>query len=116
MAPRCLGQLRHLLFHQIDAPHAAAPLAIAPTNDRLLIAGNGGEWRAEFDAERLENLTFHQNGDERRRLGKLGSIVRRAERGIASRAILIGIKVMTTELEMVMDPTVGGEEALRMTR
>jgi hypothetical protein len=65
-----LGQLRHLPFRQIDAPHAAAPLAIAPTTERLLIAGNGGEWRAEFDAERLETLLFHQNGDERRRLGK----------------------------------------------
>jgi hypothetical protein len=34
------------------------------------------------------------------------------EGGIASRAILVGIEVMTTELEMVVDPTVGGEEAL----
>ena len=39
-----------------------------------------------------------------------------AEGGIASRAILAGIEVMTTKLEMVVDPTVGGEEALRVTR
>src|SRR5262245_56305762 len=45
-----------------------------------------------------------------------GNLVPRAERGIASRAILVGIEVMTTELEMVVDPTVGGEETLRMTR
>ena len=42
--------------------------------------------------------------------------VPRAEGGIASRAIVVGIEVMTTELEMVVDPTVGGEETLRMTR
>ena len=46
----------------------------------------------------------------------IGNIVPHAEGGIASRAILVGIEVMTTELEMVVDPTVGGEEALRMTR
>jgi hypothetical protein len=45
-----------------------------------------------------------------------GNIVPRTEGGIASRAILVGIEVMTTELEMVVDPTVGGEKALRMTR
>ena len=45
-----------------------------------------------------------------------GHIVPRAEGGIASRAILVGIEVMTTELEMVVDPTVGGEETRRMTR
>src|SRR5215469_14413304 len=45
-----------------------------------------------------------------------GNLVPRAERGIASRAILVGIEVMTIELEMVVDPTVGGEEALRMSR
>ena len=45
-----------------------------------------------------------------------GNIVPRAEGGIASRTILVGIEVMTTELEMVVDPTVGGEKALRMTR
>ena len=45
-----------------------------------------------------------------------GNIVPRAEGGTASRAILVGIEVMTTELEMVVDPTVGGEEALRMPR
>ena len=45
-----------------------------------------------------------------------GNIVPRAEGGGASRAVLVGIEVMTTELEMVVDPTVGGEEALRMTR
>src|SRR5262249_61788420 len=31
-------------------------------------------------------------------------------------AILVGIEEMTTELEMIVDPTVGGQEALRMTR
>ena len=41
-----------------------------------------------------------------------GHIVPRAEGGIASRAILVGIELMTTELEMV----VGGEETRRMTR
>ena len=45
-----------------------------------------------------------------------GHIVPRAGGGIASRAIVVGIEVMTTELEMVVDPTVGGEETLRMTR
>ena len=45
-----------------------------------------------------------------------GNLVPCAEYGIASLTILVGIEVMTTELEMVMDPTVGGEEALRMTR
>ena len=45
-----------------------------------------------------------------------GNIVPRAEGGIASHAILVGIEMMTTELEMVVDPTVGGQEALRMTR
>ena len=40
----------------------------------------------------------------------------RAEGGIPSGAILVGIEVMTTVLEMVVDPTVGGEEALRMPR
>ena len=45
-----------------------------------------------------------------------GNIVPRAEGRTASRAILVGIEVMTTELEMVVDPTVGREEALRMTR
>src|SRR5215471_8835095 len=45
-----------------------------------------------------------------------GHIVPRAEGGIASRAIVVGIEVMTRELEMVVDPTVGGEETLRMTR
>jgi hypothetical protein len=28
----------------------------------------------------------------------------------------LAFEVMTTELEMVVDPTVGGEEALRVTR
>src|SRR5215469_2094574 len=41
-----------------------------------------------------------------------GHIVPRAEGGIASRAIVVGIEVMTTELEMVVDPTVGGEESV----
>ena len=41
-----------------------------------------------------------------------GYIVPGAEGGMASRAILLGIEVMTTELEMV----VGGEETRRMTR
>jgi hypothetical protein len=45
-----------------------------------------------------------------------GNIVPCAEGGIASRAILVGIEVITAELEMVVDPTVGGEKALRMTR
>jgi hypothetical protein len=36
--------------------------------------------------------------------------------GIASRTMLIGREVMTTELEMVVDPAVGGEETLRVTR
>ena len=45
-----------------------------------------------------------------------GKIVPCAEGGTASRAILVGIEVMTAELEMVADPTVGGEEALRITR
>ena len=45
-----------------------------------------------------------------------GHIVPRAEGGIASRAIVVGIEVMTTELERVVDPTVGGEETRRMTR
>ena len=45
-----------------------------------------------------------------------GNIVPRAQGGIASRVILLGIEVMTTELEMVVDPTVGGEEALRVPR
>ena len=30
--------------------------------------------------------------------------------------MLIGVEVMTTELEMVVDPAVGGEETLRVTR
>ena len=33
---------------------------------------------------------------------------------MASRAIVVGIEVMTTELEMVVDPAVGGEEELHM--
>ena len=46
----------------------------------------------------------------------LGKIVPRTEGGTASRAILVGIEVMTAELEVVVDLTVGGEKALRMTR
>jgi len=45
-----------------------------------------------------------------------GNLVPGAEGGIASHAILVGIEVMTTEVEMAVDPTVGRKEALRMTR
>jgi hypothetical protein len=45
-----------------------------------------------------------------------GRAIPLAEGGIASRAILVGIEVITTELEMGVDPTMGGEKALRMTR
>jgi hypothetical protein len=48
--------------------------------------------------------------------GNFGNIVPCAEGSIASGAILVGIEVMTTELEMVVDPTVGGEETLRVMR
>jgi len=30
--------------------------------------------------------------------------------------MLIGVEAMTAELEMIVDPTVGGEETLRVTR
>jgi hypothetical protein len=30
--------------------------------------------------------------------------------------MLVGTEMMTAELEMVVDPTVGGEETLRVTR
>jgi hypothetical protein len=36
--------------------------------------------------------------------------------GIASRTMLVGAEAMTAELEVVVDPGVGGEKALRMTR
>jgi hypothetical protein len=39
-----------------------------------------------------------------------------AKRGIASRAMLVGSKAMTAELEVVVDPAVVGEKALRITR
>ena len=39
-----------------------------------------------------------------------------AKSGIARRTMLIGAEVMTTELEMVVDAAVGGEETLRVTR
>jgi len=39
-----------------------------------------------------------------------------AKGGIASRTMLAGTDVMTVELEVVVDPAVGGEKALRMTR
>jgi hypothetical protein len=39
-----------------------------------------------------------------------------AKGGIASRAVLVGTEVMAAELEVVVDPAVGGEETQRMTR
>jgi hypothetical protein len=36
--------------------------------------------------------------------------------GVASRTMLVGIEPMTAELEVVVDPTVAGEKALRVTR
>ena len=45
-----------------------------------------------------------------------GDLTPRAKGGIASRTMLVGTEVMTAELEVVVDPAVGGEKALRMTR
>ena len=45
-----------------------------------------------------------------------GDLAPRAKGSIASRTMLVGTEVMTAELEMVVDPTVGGEKALRVTR
>jgi hypothetical protein len=45
-----------------------------------------------------------------------GDVTPCAKGGIASRTMLIGAEVMTAELEMVVDPAVGGEETLRVTR
>ena len=45
-----------------------------------------------------------------------GDIAPCAKGGIASCAMLVGTKVMTAELEVVVDPAVGGEKSLRMTR
>ena len=48
--------------------------------------------------------------------GNIGDIAPCAKGGIASRTMLIGTEVMTAEPEVVVDPTVGGEKALRVTR
>ena len=48
--------------------------------------------------------------------GKFGDIAPSAKGGIASRAMLVGTEVMTVELEMAVDPTVGGEKSLGVTR
>jgi hypothetical protein len=48
--------------------------------------------------------------------GNFGHIAPRAKGGIASCTMLIGTEAMTAELEVVVDPTVGGEKALRVTR
>ena len=45
-----------------------------------------------------------------------GDVTPCAKGGIASRTMLVGTEVMTAELEMVVDSTVGGEKALRVTR
>ena len=45
-----------------------------------------------------------------------GDVAPRAKGGIASRTMLVGTKAMTAELEVVVDPAVGGEKALRMAR
>jgi hypothetical protein len=47
---------------------------------------------------------------------RTGDVTPCAKGGIASRTMLIGAEVVTTELEMVVDPAVGGEETLRVTR
>ena len=72
----------------------------------------GGIVRLPVADARWEKPAAPESGCRR----NFGHIVPRAEGGIASRAILVGIEVMTTELEMVVDPTVGGEETRRMTR
>ena len=48
--------------------------------------------------------------------GNFGDVAPCAKGGIASRTMLVGTEVMTAELEVVVDPTVGGEKALRVTR
>lgn len=48
--------------------------------------------------------------------GNFGDVVPGAKGGIASRTMLVGTEVMTAELEMVVDPAVGGEKTLRVTR
>ena len=45
-----------------------------------------------------------------------GDVAPRAKVGIASRTMLVGAKAMTAELEVVVDPAMGGEKALRMAR
>ena len=45
-----------------------------------------------------------------------GDVAPCAKCSFASRTMLIGAEVMTAELEMVVDPAVGGEETLRVTR
>ena len=45
-----------------------------------------------------------------------GDVTPCAKGGIASRPMVIGADVMTAELEMVVDPAVSGEEALRVPR
>ena len=46
--------------------------------------------------------------------GNSGCIAPRGEGAIAGSAILTGGKAMTAELEVVVDPSVSGEELLRM--
>ncbi len=45
-----------------------------------------------------------------------GHIAPSAERGAAGLAVLVGGQAVTTELEVVVDPAMGGEESLCMTR
>jgi hypothetical protein len=48
--------------------------------------------------------------------GNFGDVAPCAKGGIASRTMLVGTEVMTAEPGMVVDSTVGGEKALRVTR
>jgi hypothetical protein len=45
-----------------------------------------------------------------------GDVAPHAKGGIASRTMLVCAKAMTAELEVVVDPAMGGEKALRMAR
>ena len=44
-----------------------------------------------------------------------GDVVPRAKGGIASRTMLVGVEAMTAELELVVDPAMGGEGLVRIT-
>jgi hypothetical protein len=45
-----------------------------------------------------------------------GDLAPCAKSGIASRTMLVATEMMTAKLEVVMDPAVGGEKTLRVTR